>query len=62
MKKTTKNFKSKISAYNISVNLQKLIDIHNELIYYYISAFEKHNCSFNNLQKYLFIYRKYHNR
>ena len=48
--------KSKISAYNISFNLQKLIDIHNELIYYYISAFEKHNCSFNNFTKNIYLF------
>ena len=46
----------KDSAYNISSNLQKLIELHNELLYYYISSFEHNNSSFNDFTKSIYIF------
>lgn len=44
------------SCYYISANLQKLIDIHNELLYYYISMFEFHSSSFNDFTKSIYLF------
>lgn len=47
---------SKNNLYHISYNLQKLIEIHNELLYYYISVFEFHNTSFNDFTKSIYVF------
>ena len=41
---------------HISLNLKKLIDIHNELLYYYISVVEYHNNSFNDFTKKIYVF------
>ena len=44
------------SSYKISSDLQKLIEVHNELIYYYINIFEHHNYSFNDFTKNIYLF------
>lgn len=49
------DFSNNIS-YNISSDLQKLIEVHNELVYYYIFVFEHHNYSFNDFTKSIYLF------
>ena len=53
---STSNEITKNSCQYISLNLQKLIDIHNELLYYYISMIEYHNSNFNDFTKSIYIF------
>ena len=44
------------TSYIISSDLQKLIEVHNELVYYYINVFENHNYSFNDFTKSIYLF------
>ena len=44
------------TSYKFSSDLQKLIEVHNELLYYYINVFEHHNYSFNDFTKNIYLF------